>query len=160
MATLEMHFIADKTTHQETKNPYFTLIHTPEFCQKVLAEFGVDPQARMIVNGHVPVMVAKGERPLKDSRQAITIDGAFSEAYGDRGYTLILDPLGTHLAEHHHFESIEEALTHGTDIIPKMQEIRTFAQPRRVGETEHGDAIRSEIAVLRRLVAAYQEHVL
>ena len=46
----------------------------------------------MIVNGHVPVMVEKGERPLKDSRQAITIDGAFSEAYGDRGYTLILDP--------------------------------------------------------------------
>ena len=114
----------------------------------------------MIVNGHVPVMVEKGERPLKDSRQAITIDGAFSEAYGDRGYTLILDAHGTHLAEHHHFESIEEALTQGADIIPTMQEIQQFAQPRHVGETESGDAIRNEIAVLKRLVAAYQEHVI
>jgi len=160
MATFETHFIADKATHKEKKNPYFALIHTPEFCQKVLAEFGVDPSAGMIVNGHVPVMVEKGERPLKDSRQAITIDGAFSEVYGDRGYTLILDPLGTHLAEHHHFESIEDALTHGTDIIPKMQEIQKFPQPRRVGETESGDAIRGEIAVLKRLVAAYQEHII
>ena len=160
MATFETHFIEDKTTHKEKKNPYFALIHTPAFCQKVLHEFGVDPSAGMIVNGHVPVMVEKGERPLKDSRQAITIDGAFSEAYGDRGYTLILDPKGTHLAEHHHFESIEEALTQGADIIPAMQEIQQFSQPRRVGETESGDAIRSEIAVLKRLVAAYEEHVL
>jgi fructose-1,6-bisphosphatase-3 len=160
MATFETHFIADKTTHKEKKNPYFSLIHTPAFCQKVLAEFGVDPTVGMIVNGHVPVMVEKGERPLKDSRQAITIDGAFSEAYGDRGYTLILDPKGTHLAEHHHFESIEEALTRGADIIPTMQEIQQFAQPRHVGETESGDAIRSEISVLKRLVAAYHEHVM
>jgi fructose-1,6-bisphosphatase-3 len=160
MATFETHFIADKATHKEKKNPYFSLIHTPAFCQKVLAEFGVDPAAGIIVNGHVPVMVEKGERPLKDSRQAITIDGAFSEAYGDRGYTLILDPKGTHLAEHHHFESIEEALTQGADIIPTMQEIQEFAQPRHVGETESGDAIRSEIAVLKRLVAAYHEHVI
>ena len=160
MATFETHFIADKTTHKERKNPYFSLIHTPAFCQKVLAEFGVDAAAGMIVNGHVPVMVEKGERPLKDSRQAITIDGAFSEAYGDRGYTLILDPQGTHLAEHHHFESIEEALTQGADIIPTMQEIQQFSQPRHVGETESGDAIRGEIAVLKRLVVAYQEHVI
>ena len=46
------------------------------------------------------------------------------------------------------------------DIIPTMQEIQQFSQPRRVGETESGDAIRSEIAVLKHLVAAYQEHVI
>jgi len=48
MATFETHFIADKATHKEKKNPYFALIHTPAFCQKVLAEFGVDPAAGMI----------------------------------------------------------------------------------------------------------------
>lgn len=160
MATFETHFIADKATHKEKKNPYFTLIHQRAFCQKLLAEFGVDPAAGMIVNGHVPVMVEKGEKPLKDSQQAITIDGAFSEAYGDRGYTLILDPEGTHLAEHYHFESIEEALTQGADIVPKMQEIQHYPQPRCVAETESGDAIRSEITVLKRLIAAYQEHLL
>lgn len=36
---------------------------------------------------------------------------------------LILDPAATHLAEHHRFESIEDALIHGTGILPKMQAI-------------------------------------
>ena len=109
---LRPHFIEDKTTHKEKKNPYFSSIRTPGVLPESAARsWRSIPAAGMIVNGHVPVMVEKGERPLKDSRQAITIDGAFSEAYGDRGYTLILDPEGTHLAEHHHFESIEEALT-------------------------------------------------
>jgi fructose-1,6-bisphosphatase-3 len=160
MATFESYFIDDKTTHHETKNPYFRLIHTPEFCQRVLAEFDVDPTAGMIVNGHVPVKVEQGEQPLKDSRQAITIDGAFSEAYGDRGYTLILDHNGTHLAEHTHFESVTEALTRGADIIPKIQEVQRYDQLRRVADTEHGTAIRGEIEVLKRLVVAYQEHVI
>ena len=160
MATFESYFIADKATHKETKNPYFSLIHTPAFCQRVLAEFGVDPATGMIVNGHVPVKIEQGEQPLKASRQAITIDGAFSEAYGDRGYTLILDYDGTRLAEHSHFESVTEALTQGADIIPKMQEVQRYEQPRRVADTESGDAIRSEIGMLKRLVEAYQENVL
>jgi fructose-1,6-bisphosphatase-3 len=114
----------------------------------------------MIVNGHVPVKIEQGEQPLKDSRQAITIDGAFSEAYGDRGYTLILDAEGTHLAEHHHFESVTDALTQGADIIPTIQEVRQFPHPRCIAETEGGEAIRSEIAILKRLALAYQENVL
>lgn len=160
MGTFESYFLADKTTHTETKNPYFRLIHTPEFCQRLLAEFGVDPAMGLIVNGHVPVKVEKGERPLKDSGQAITIDGAFSEAYGDRGYTLILDHDSTRLAEHYHFESVTEALTQGADIIPKVQEVRRYSQSRRVADTESGVAIRSEIAMLNRLVEAYQESVI
>jgi fructose-1,6-bisphosphatase-3 len=160
MATFESYFINDKSTHHETKNPYFSLIHTPAFCQRVLGEFGVDPAVGMIVNGHVPVKVEKGEQPLKDSGQAITIDGAFSEAYGDRGYTLILDHDGTRLAEHHHFESVSEALSQGADIIPKMQNVRQYDQTRRVADTESGITIRGEIAVLNRLVEAYQENVI
>lgn len=159
MATFETYFIADKATHKETKNPYFRLIHTPEFCQRVLAEFDV-PTTGLIVNGHVPVKIEQGEQPLKDSGQAITIDGAFSEAYGDHGYTLILDHEGTRLAEHHHFESVEEALTQGADIIPKMREVRRYPQSRCVADTENGVALRHEIAMLKRLVVAYQENVL
>ena len=160
MATFESYFIDDKSTHKETKNPYFTLIHSAAFCQRLLAEFDVDPASGMIVNGHVPVKVEQGEQPLKDSGQAITIDGAFSEAYGDRGYTLILDHDGTRLAEHHHFESVTEALTHGADIIPQVQEVRHYDQARRVTDTESGTAIRGEIAVLKRLVQAFEENVI
>jgi fructose-1,6-bisphosphatase-3 len=157
MATFETYFIDDKTTHHETKNPYFKLIHTPDFCRRVLAEFGVDAAVGMIVNGHVPVKIEKGERPLKDSGLAITIDGAFSEAYGDRGYTLILDHNGTRLAEHSHFESVAEALSQGADIIPKVQQLRQYEQPHRLADTEQGAIVRDEIAMLKRLIKAYQE---
>ena len=110
IATFERDFIADKRSHHETKDPYFALIHEAEFCDSVLTEFGVPSEDGLIVNGHVPVRVEKGESPLKRSGKAITIDGAFSEAYGDYGYTLVLEPNRIVLAEHHHFESVDAAL--------------------------------------------------
>src|SRR3954463_12593494 len=119
IATLERDLIADEATHEEKKNAYFSLIHEPWFCEKVLTEFGVDP-AGLIVNGHVPVKIEKGENPLKRSGKAITIDGAFSEAYGDHGYTLVLEPDRIALAEHSHFESVDAAVREGADIIPKV----------------------------------------
>ena len=110
ITTLERDFIADAEAHHETKNPYFNLIHDSAFCEKVLAEFGVDPVRGLIVNGHVPVKIEKGEDPVKRSGKAITIDGAFSEAYGDYGYTLVLEADRTFLARHHRFESVEAAI--------------------------------------------------
>ena len=92
ITTLENDLIADAATHVETKNPYFQLIHEVPFCDRILEEFGVDPKRGLIVNGHVPVKIEKGESPLKRSGKAITIDGAFSEAYGDHGFTLVLEP--------------------------------------------------------------------
>src|SRR5690606_25349869 len=111
---------------------------------QVLREFDVDPSTGLIVNGHVPVRVDKGESPLKRSRKAITIDGAFSEAYGDHGYTLVLEPDRIVLAKHHHFESVEAALHEGVDIVPSVQVIRTFDRPRRMGDSDRGQAIRLE----------------
>jgi fructose-1,6-bisphosphatase-3 len=160
MTTFESYFVADKQTHHETKNAYFRLIHTPEFCRRILEEFGVDPAAGLIVNGHVPVQVEAGERPLKDSGMAITIDGAFSEAYGDRGYTLILSDDGTRLAEHHHFASVAEALSRGADIIPRVEQIRCYDPPRRVADTERGAMIRGEIGMLTRLIGAYETNLI
>ena len=156
MTTLEGYFIADKHTHHETKNPYFELIHEPWFCQKVLAEFGCDPERGLIVNGHVPVKIAQGESPLKRSGQAVTIDGAFSEAYGDKGYTLVLDAERTSLALHHHFESVSDAIHDGADIIPTIEHIRTYPHPRTVADTECGERLRNEIAALEKLIAAYE----
>ena len=45
IATLESTLIEDKRPHHETKNPYFRLIHESWFCDKILAEFGVDSSA-------------------------------------------------------------------------------------------------------------------
>jgi fructose-1,6-bisphosphatase-3 len=159
MATFETYFVADKETHKETKNPYFKKIHTKDFCKKVFAEFGVDPEHGLIVNGHVPVKVEKGENPVKEGGMAVTIDGAFSEAYGDKGYTLVLDAGRTYLAQHHHFESVDEAITQGSDIIPRVQDIRVFERVRTVDETEAGEDMRGQIALLELLIRAYQENV-
>jgi fructose-1,6-bisphosphatase-3 len=159
MTTFESFFVADPATHVETKNPYFRLINERWFCRKVLAEFSVDSPAGLIVNGHVPVRVEKGESPLKASGDALTIDGAFSEAYGDRGYTLILEATRTALALHHHFESVDAAIASCADIVPTITDLRVEDVPRRIGDTEEGDEIRERIAVLGELLAAYHARI-
>jgi fructose-1,6-bisphosphatase-3 len=158
MSTFETYLVADRSLHREPKNPYYRLINSSAFCRRVLDEFGVDPQRGMIVNGHVRVM--EGEQPLKESGQAMAIDGGFCESYGDRGYTLILDSSGTELAEHHHFESVASALTRGADICPTIQTIRRYRAPRRVADTEAGSLIQSRIVALKRLIIAYGENAL
>jgi fructose-1,6-bisphosphatase-3 len=160
IATFERDFLADKESHHEEKDPYFKLIHEAWFCDKVLTEFGVDTESGLIVNGHVPVKVEAGENPLKRSGKAITIDGAFSEAYGDHGYTLVLEPGRTLLAEHYHFDSIESALRDGVDIVPHVQIIRECATPRTVGDGSRGAFIRAKITQLHRLADAYRAGIL
>jgi len=155
ITTFERDFIADKRTHAETKNPYFTLIHEGWFCDKVMAEFGVDPSRGLIVNGHVPVKIEAGESPVKRSGKAITIDGAFSEAYGDHGYTLVLEADRTQLALHHHFESVESAVRDGVDIVPEVTTVRTSDPVRRMADTERGREVRRHIGLLEKLVEAY-----
>ncbi|MFL6209163.1 MAG: fructose-bisphosphatase class III [Pyrinomonadaceae bacterium] len=159
MATFESYFVADKEARKEHKNAYFKLIHDAEFCRRVCAEFGVTAQG-LIVNGHVPVKVEKGEEPVKQGGGAVTIDGAFSEAYGDRGYTLILAPERVALAEHHHFESIADAITAGADIVPKVTTVRAYERPRLIADTEEGAALRQRLDALERLVSAYEEGAL
>jgi len=158
ITTFERDFIVDQAPHHETKNPYFRLIHEVWFCDKILEEFGVDPADGLIVNGHVPVAVEKGESPIKRSGKAITIDGAFSESYGDHGFTLVLEPSRTILAEHHHFESVEAAVLHGADIIPSVTVVREWDRPKRVADSWRGRRIRSTIKGLEHLIEAYRKN--
>jgi fructose-1,6-bisphosphatase-3 len=158
LATFESYFVAEKEARTETKNPYFHLIRDRGFCQKILGEFDVDLGNGLIVNGHVPVKIDKGESPLKASGQAVTIDGAFSEVYGDHGYTLVLEADRTFLAQHHHFASVADAITRGTDIVPSVQVIQQFVPPRTVADTEIGREVAEEIAMLEALLRAYDEN--
>lgn len=158
IATLERDFIADKKPHHETKDAYFALINETWFCDKVLQEFGVNPARGLIVNGHVPVKIEEGESPVKRSGKAITIDGAFSEAYGDHGYSLVLEADRTLLAKHHHFESVEAALRDGVDIVPSVSVVREWEEPRRMAQTERGEQFRSDIEMLERLIELYRSN--
>jgi len=159
MASFESYFVADKDSKKEHKNAYFKLIHDADFCRRIARGFGLGDDA-LIVNGHVPVKVEKGEEPVKKGGNAVTIDGAFSEAYGDRGYTLILEPERIALAEHHHFDSIREAITSGADIIPTVTAVKLHVKPRTVADTEGGVALREEISAIELLIGAYRDGVM
>jgi len=156
MATFETYFVADKDVQKESKNPYFKLIHDAGFCARILREMGVDDQKGFIVNGHVPVKLEQGETPIKKSGRAITIDGAFAAAYGDKGFSLVLDANRMYLAQHHHFESVEAAVAKGTDIVPTVSDVAVYDRPRLVADTENGEAIRAEIAALEELIDAFE----
>jgi fructose-1,6-bisphosphatase III len=158
LATFETHFVADKNAHKEHKNAYFDLIHDASFIQAIGREFGMGEDV-LVVNGHVPVKIEKGEAPVKKGGNAITIDGAFSEAYGDRGYTLVLKPDRIDLAEHATFPGVESVLVTGSDIVPTVTTIRKYARSRTVRETGTGQRLERMISDLDALVHAYQEGI-
>jgi fructose-1,6-bisphosphatase III len=159
LATFETHFVADKAAHKEQKNPYFELMHDAEFIKKIGRLFGCGDDV-LVVNGHVPVKIEKGEQPVKRGGNAVTIDGAFSAAYGDRGYTLVIRPDRIDLAEHSKFEGVEKVIEHGADIVPQMTTVRKFASPRTIGDTSEGRMVRGLIWDLEELVGAYREGLL
>jgi fructose-1,6-bisphosphatase III len=159
IATFEGYFVADKAARDEHKNYYFEMIHDAEFVRKIGRDFGMGDDV-LIVNGHVPVKIEKGEDPVKRGGNAVTIDGAFSEAYGDHGYTLILEPSKILLAEHAHFDSVEDVIRSGRDMIPKVRTIVAMGTPRPASQTEAGDVLRQRIAALEKLIRAYEEGVI
>ncbi len=154
MATFETYFVEDKATHKEIRNPWFEKLNDKDFCDQVCQQMGV-PEQGLIVNGHVPVKVERGEDPVKRGGNAVTIDGAFSEAYGDRGYTLILSSDGVQLAEHHGFRDPVSVVRTGEDIIPTMRDILHHTSPRLVKDTGVGRKIQQQIDALDALIEAY-----
>jgi fructose-1,6-bisphosphatase-3 len=72
----------------------------------------------------------------------------------------VLSSRRTSLARHHHFESAQEVIGRGADIIPTVQNLVEFDHPRTVSDTQQGEQIRLEIAALELLIRAYEESVL
>ena len=164
MATFERYFLADKATHVEKRNPYYTLRDTEDNARKILTEFGLDPERGCIINGHVPVKVAKGERPIKANGKLIVIDGGFSRAYqketGIAGYTLISNSRGLLLAAHQPFESTQKAVSEEVDIDSETEIIHTHPHRLRVKDTDRGTEIQNQIDDLQALLHAYREGVI
>ncbi|HLP83321.1 MAG TPA: fructose-bisphosphatase class III [Phycisphaerales bacterium] len=158
LTTFESHFVADKAAHKEPKNAYFDLMHDAEFIKKIGRMFDLGDDV-LVVNGHVPVKAEKGEQPVKKGGNAITIDGAFSEAYGDRGYTLVLKPDRIDLAEHKPFPGVAAVLSAGSDIVPDMTTIRRYEKPRMLRDTDEGHALSRQADDLDALVHAYEEGI-
>ncbi len=160
MATFERYFIADKSTHVETKDPYYEFRDRPETARQILAEFGVDPDTGHIVNGHVPVKVKKGESPIKADGKLLVIDGGFSKAYqketGIAGYTLIFNSYGLLLASHLPFESTQQAVEAERDIDSKTQILERNYTRIRIRDTDIGVELQRQIDDLQALLGAYR----
>ncbi|MDR2111870.1 MAG: fructose-1,6-bisphosphatase [Candidatus Accumulibacter sp.] len=161
MTTFERYFLADKSTHVEKRNPYYTLRDTEENARKILAEFSLDPDTGCIINGHVPVKVTKGERPIKANGKLIVIDGGFSRAYqketGIAGYTLISNSRGLLLAAHQPFESTQKAVSEELDIDSETEIIHTHSHRLHISDTDRGKEIQQQIDDLNALLHAFRE---
>jgi fructose-1,6-bisphosphatase III len=156
MTTFERYFIKDKVTHKEIKNHYYHLRENEETCEKILAEFDLDPEHGHIINGHTPVKEIEGENPIKANGKIIVIDGGFSKAYqsktGIAGYTLLYNSYGMKLVAHKHFNSKDEVLHDGTDVLSVKRLVDKELERKKVLETNVGEELCQEINILRDLM--------
>lgn len=164
MATFERYFLKDKELHREEKGFYFTLRDKEEVCDKILDEFGVTGEHRHIINGHVPVKAAKGEKPVRANGKMMVIDGGFSRAYhpetGIAGYTLVYHSRGFQLVQHEPFSSTQKAVEEGRDIVSTTQLVELSSQRMMVRDTDKGEELRVQIRDLRKLLEAYRTGII
>lgn len=160
MATLERYFLAEKETHAEKKNPYYSYIENEKVIDNIMREFGLDPAEGHIVNGHVPVKRKDGESPIKCGGKVMVIDGGFSRAYqkqtGIAGYTLIFNSYGLLLVAHEPFESTEAAIVKENDIHSEITVVQRVHDRLLVGDTDIGRDLKGQVKDLERLLSAYR----
>ena len=154
ITTFEHYFVEDKSTHKETMNPYYQLSQKEEFCRRILLEFGLPEEGSHIINGHVPVKMKDGEKPVKAGGKLFIIDGGLSKAYqsttGIAGYTLIYNSHHLALAEHMPYDPRKENT-------PKVSVVEKMTSRVMVADTDKGRELKEQIEDLKELVAAYRE---
>ena len=164
MATFERYFIADKETHHEEKGWFYKLRDNEEICDMILDEFGVEGEHRHIINGHVPVKATKGESPIRANGKLMVIDGGFAKAYhrttGIAGYTLVFHSRGFELVQHEPFQSAEDAIAHGTDIVSTNRIVEMSNKRMRVRDTDKGIELKSQIDELTELLYAFRHGII
>ena len=161
MATFERYFIADASTHVEEKGNYYRLKNRRDICEMILQEFGItDMEHAHIINGHIPVKAASGESPIKADGRLLVIDGGFSKVYheqtGIAGYTLIYNSHGMRLVRHHPFESIQQSIAKGMDVIASTQVVEYTENQILVRDTDKGKRIMARVEYLKALLQAYR----
>lgn len=155
MTTFERYFIKEKETHKEKKNPYYHLRENEDICCKILAEFDLNPDQGHIINGHTPVKEIDGENPIKANGKMLVIDGGFSKAYqsttGIAGYTLLYNSYGMQLVAHKQFNSKQDVLCNGTDVLSVKRLVDKELERKKVRETNVGEELLQEISILNSL---------
>ena len=159
MTTFERLYVADKATHTEVKDSYYTWYNEESACRRILAEFGL-PGSCHIINGHVPVQEKNGESPIKGGGRLIVIDGGFCRAYHEKtgiaGYTLTYSSRDMSLRTHQPFVSAEKAITENIDIVSRENVLEQENRRVLVEDVDEGEILREKVHDLKQLVIAYQ----
>lgn len=154
MAFFERYFLDDKALQKENYNAYYHFSEQAEVCGRILEMFGLDPEKGHIINGHVPVKIKNGERPVKAGGRLFVIDGGISKAYqkatGIAGYTLIYDSHSLNLAEHRPFIAGESEHT------PEIHLVEKLDRRANISDTDKGAELLEQINDLRELLRAYR----
>lgn len=159
MTTFERCFIDDKKSHKEYTVPYYKIISSEEVCERILTEFGLDPEESVILNGHVPVKIKDGESPVKGGGKLFIIDGGMSKAYqkttGIAGYTFIYNSRYMALAEHKPYSPLK---ANGTQEFhsPVITIVKNMKKRVLIADTDIGVELARERDELKALVEAYR----
>lgn len=164
MATFERCFLSDEEVKAEHKNSYYTFYNDSEKVKAIFDEFGLDFATGHIVNGHVPVKVRQGQRPVHCNGKVIIIDGGFSKVYrevtGIAGYTLVSNSHGLKLVAHEPFVSVKETLLTEYDIHSVTEVVDTSNNRLRISDTDKGKEMQERIADLKELISCYKRGIL
>jgi len=160
MTTFERYFTDSTEIIKEDYNIYYKMRESSGVSEMILEEFGLDKSSSIIINGHTPVKVSKGESPVKAGGRMIVIDGGFAKAYqgitGIAGYTLISNSQGLLIAAHAPFDSAKDAIENEADILSDTFYVERSATRKKVSETDFGERLQEQIADLKLLLAAYR----
>lgn len=157
LSAFEHYFVSDKSLQKEVMNPYYKLSEKKSVCETIFREFGMDAERSHIINGHVPVKIKDGEKPIKADGRLYVIDGGLSKAYqsktGIAGYTMIFNSHYLALAEHHNFMTMKEPM----DDKLNLQITERMPQRLLVKDTDAGKELQERIDDLTSLLEAYTE---
>lgn len=157
ITTFERIFVEDPSLYHEDYNPYYALAEKKETAEKILKEFGLDAEKGHIVNGHVPVLVNKGESPVKAEGKLFKIDGGLAKSYrpktGIAGYTLISNSHYYAIAEHKNFVK-------GGDNVSSVRIVERFKERVYIKDTDTGKEIEKKIQDLKELILAYKTELI
>lgn len=157
LSVFEKHFIEDESIRHESLDPYYEWIEKEETCQMILKHFNLNKESH-IINGHVPVKMKDGERPVKANGRLYVIDGGISKAYqpktGIAGYTLIYDSQHLQIASHCPYDILAKE---GLLCLTPQVEV-TETKPRiKNRDCDIGKILQTQLNDLHQLLEAYRK---
>lgn len=158
VSVFEKYFIDDKSIQKEVYDYYYQWTNNEDTIKMILKHFNLNEDTGHIINGHVPVKVKDGEKPIKANGRYIVIDGGISKAYqkrtGNAGYTLIYDSQYLKLASHRPYDIEAQrgllCLTPNVDIIETSMRLKNK-------DCDIGEELSSQIKDLQYLLEAYKK---